>query len=186
MFCTSYFVLFVVVTIVLSVTTHCLLFLCYVICLFLFCIPLLLTRVFTTRSAIVVVRLYFFSSFCIFLFFFFFFLTLLIFFPCFSRGRPHISIQLLVACKHSYASNPLNFHKEKKLPYICIRVWKCASIILTKIESLLCLKLCWQCLGIIMIINNTLYGANMPCMTYIAILISGLRSSSLGYFTMLE
>ena len=47
-------------------------FFCYVICLFLFCIPLLLTRVFTTRSAIVVVLvcLYFFSSLCIFLFFF--------------------------------------------------------------------------------------------------------------------
>ena len=60
------------------------------------------------------------------------------------------------------------FIKKKNYPIICIRVWKCASIILTKIESLLCLKLCWQGLGIIMIINNILYGANMPCMTYIA------------------
>ena len=49
-------------------------FFCYVICLLLFCIPLLLSRVFTTHSAIVVVLvcLYFFSSICIFLFFFFF------------------------------------------------------------------------------------------------------------------
>jgi len=75
-------------------------FICYVICLFLFCIPLLLSRVFTTCSAIavVLVSLYFFSFF---IFSFFFILTLLSLFTVFLLGlASHYSIQLLVACNH--------------------------------------------------------------------------------------